>query len=371
MAEVKIERIVVDVVRIPIDPPRVSSLGTFSSDDFGIVQIFSDGLVGLGEVATLWNGGAASESRFLAEVLAPRLIGRDPRELSRNLAEIRTFRDEHLPAQAALDMALHDLNAKLLQIPVVELLGGPCRDEIVLSRSIPTGDIDRMVDRARDAVEQGFTCVKVKIGRDADTDLKRVEAIREAIGHRTLLRIDANMAWPNVSAAVREISRLEEFDIHSVEQPIAPGRPNDLRLLRQRVGVPIMADESVWSPAEAYAHLRQDAVDMINIYVAEAGGVRAAETIFRLGELAGVPCTIGAMPELGIGTAASIHLGLSVARLDIPADASGSMYHTQDIIRERFSFEGGTVRALPGVGLGVTLDSEAVNRFSTGEAMVI
>ncbi len=367
----KIERIIVDVINIPIDPPRVSSLGTFSSDQFGIVQIFADGMVGLGEVATLWNGGAIAECRFLCDILAPRLIGRDPRELTQNLLTIQTFRDEHLPAQAALDMALHDLSAKIAQLSVVDLLGGRCRKEIVLSRSIPTGEISAMAERARTAVEQGFTCVKVKIGRSAATDRMRVSAIRDAIGPDCLLRIDANMAWPNVSAAVKEISQLEQFDIHSVEQPIPPGRPDDLRLLRQRVGVPIMADESVWSPAEAYAHIRADAVDMINVYVAEAGGIRAAETIFRLGQLAGVPCTIGAMPELGIGTAASIHLGLAVAQLDTPADASGSMYHTHDVIAERFSFEGGTVTALEGVGFGVTLDAAAVKKFSIGDSIYV
>lgn len=366
-----IDRIDADVVQVPIDPPRVSSLGTFSDAQFGIVRIWSDGLVGLGEVATLWNGGAIAETRFLADVLAPRLVGRPVADLSSNIALLRTFRDEHLPARAALDMALHDLAARSQQLSVTDLLGGRRRDEIVLSRSIPTRDVDTMVELARSAAEAGFECVKVKIGQSPRLDEQRVSAIREAIGSEVKLRVDANMAWMSVADATREINRLAQYDIHSVEQPIAPGRPEELRHLREKVTVPIMADESVWSPADALAHIRADAVDMINVYVAEAGGIRAAETIFRLGELAGIGCTIGAMPELGIGTAASIHLGLAVPVLDIPADASGSMYFQHDVIAERFSFAGGRVTALEGPGLGVCLDADAMDRFSLGSTATV
>lgn len=366
-----IDRIDVRVVDIPIDPPRVSSLGTFSHDRFGIVRVHADGLVGLGEVATLWNGGAQAESRFLADVLAPRLIGRDPLQLARNLDLLATFRNEHLPARAALDMALHDLVGKARGVPVHDLLGGRRRDEIVLSRSIATGATEVMASRARAATDAGFSCVKVKIGKDAVLDRDRVAAVRTAIGPDVALRVDANMAWPTVADAARQIARLEEFDLHSVEQPIAPGRPDDLRRLRDRTTVPIMADESVWSADDALALIRADAVDMLNVYVAESGGLRPSDTIFRLGELAGVGCTIGAMPELGIGTAASVHLGLAVPRLDIPADASGSMYHQHDVIAESFTFERGRVTALDGVGLGVSLDEQAVDRFMIGSPVAI
>lgn len=366
----RIDRISVDVVAIPIDPPRVSSLGTVSEDVFGIVQVHADGVVGIGEVATLWNGGAAAESRFLIDVLAPRLLGQDATGLARNLRQLATFRDEHLPAQAALDMALHDLAAKIAGVPVHDLLGGRSRDEIILSHSIPTADPHRMADLAAAAVERGFGCVKVKIGKDSATDRERVRIVRQAIGDDTRLRVDANMAWPSVKAAAREIRRLSEFDLHSVEQPLPPGDAEQLAKLRWMVDVPIMADESVWSAREAMRHISADAVDMINVYVAEAGGLRPAESIFRISELAHVSCVIGAMPELGIGTAAAVHLGLAVPELGDYSDASGQMYHRHDVVHESFDFSDGRVTALPGPGLGVTIDPARVEAYRVGHTLI-
>ena len=102
---------------------------------------------------------------------------------------------------------------------------------------------------------------------------------------------------------MRCIDAIADFDLELVEQPLAADDLEGLRFVRERVSLPIMADESVWTPADALNCIRHQAVDVFNVYVSEAGGLGAAARIFAIAEAARLPCIIGSMPELGIGTA--------------------------------------------------------------------
>jgi muconate cycloisomerase len=135
-------------------------------------------------------------------------------------------------------------------------------------------------------------------------------------------------------------------------------------LVRRSVDTPIMADESVWGPRDAWRLLQAGAVDILNVYVAESGGLTNSSLIFRMAEVAGVPCVIGAMPELGIGTSAGVHLAVAMTNLHDPCDASGSLYQSSpDIVHETFHVEAGTIHPLPGPGLGVTLNEDVVDDY--------
>lgn len=362
----KVDSITVTVVRIPIDPPRASSLGMFGFDEFGIVELRCDnGIVGLGEIATLWDGRAAAQAHVLREVLAPRLIGEDPRRLTHCLALLRTTQERFNPAKAALDMALHDAAAQAFSVPVFALLGGLTRDSIVLSRSITMGATNDMAARAAAAVRSGFACVKVKVGRaELRDDVEVVDAVRRAIGPDVLLRVDANMAWRSAKEAARAIDALAPYELHSVEQPLPPNDLEGLAWLRRSCRVPIMVDESVWGVEDAWRVIQAGAADLVNVYVAEAGGLAAARDIFTICSLAGVRCVIGAMPELGIGTAASIHLAAAVPQLVDPCDASGTLYHEHDVVRETFDYDGGLVAVPSRPGLGVTLHPGRLREFA-------
>ena len=103
---------------------------------------------------------------------------------------------------------------------------------------------------------------------------------------------------------------------------------------------------------------------MINLYVAESGGLTNCALIFRMAEMVGVPCVIGAMPEFGIGTSAAIHLGISMTNLNDPCDACGSLYQITDIVNEQFTVKDGTISPLEGPGLGVTINWKALEKYS-------
>lgn len=125
-----------------------------------------------------------------------------------------------------------------------------------------------------------------------------------------------------------------------------------------------MADEDVWGPQDARRLLEAEAVDYLNVYVAESGGLSNCALIFRLAELYQVPCVIGAMPELGIGTAAAMHLAVSMPNLGAPCDSAGSMYHDWDIVEPWLRIEEGQAFAPSGPGLGVSLNHDAMARFA-------
>lgn len=355
----------IEAIRVTI-PSRglKSALGSFPTFDYGIVIVRTDeGIEGYGEISTLWDGASGVQCAFVTEAFRPALIGEDPLAINRCLRKMDTSFEGAWPARAAVEMALFDIAGKALNTPVYTLLGGKSRDCIVLSRSISMASPDEMAEEAKAAVANGFRCVKVKVGRPGGDDIDAVAAIRAAIGNDVLMRVDANMGWRTPKDAIRHIKAMEPYGIHSVEQPLPPSDLEALRLVRESVDTPIMVDESVWGPDDAWAILRAGAADILNVYVAESGGLTNASLIFRMAEVAGAGCVIGAMPELGIGTAAAVHLGVAMTNLHDPCDPCGVIYHDVDVIHELFTVKDGLIWPPTGPGLGVTLDYEKLEQF--------
>ena len=121
-------------------------------------------------------------------------------------------------------------------------------------------------------------------------------------------------------------------NLELVEQPLHFGDLEGLRFVREHVDTPIMVDESVWTPADALACIKAGAADVFNVYVSEAGGLFLASHIFAIAETARLPCIIGSMPELGIGTAAQAHLAFALRNLGYASDVNGFVYHSDDIV---------------------------------------
>jgi muconate cycloisomerase len=267
------------------------------------------------------------------------------------------------PAKAGLEMALFDIVGKALGTPVYNLLGGKVRERIPLSYSIPWGGSAEMAAYAKDRVAEGHRTVKVKVGRDAATDIATVKAVREAVGPDIKVRVDANMGWRSAKEAIHIITGMLPWSPELIEQPLPWREIDAMAEIRRAVPVPIMADESVWTPRDAIDVIRRGAADIVNVYVSEAGGLRAASRIFAMCEAALIPCMIGSMPEFGIGTAAHIHLGVAMTNLGPDSDACGVLYHAEDLLTEPLRIEGGFAYAPEAPGLGVTLDRAVLERW--------
>ena len=127
--------------------------------------------------------------------------------------------------------------------------------------------------------------------------------------------------------------------------------------------ITVSDDGKGMTPADAMNCVRHQTVDIFNIYVAEAGGLGSAARIFAIAEAARLPCIIGSMPELGIGTAAQAHLAFAMPNLGYASDVNGCVYHAGDVIREKLPIADGYILPPPGPGLGVSLDEDALAQY--------
>ncbi len=179
----------------------------------------------------------------------------------------------------------------------------PLRDAVPVNALVDDGPLD--VTRLR-----GFPCVKVKVGRrGVADDVRRVAAVREAVGPSVAVRIDANAAW-DVDTAVAALGKLAPFDIELVEQPVA--RLDDLARVRRQVAMPVAADESIRGVDDARRARVLDALDAVVLKVQPLGGVRPA---LRVAEAAGVPAIVTSMMETSIGLAAGLALACALPEL--------------------------------------------------------
>jgi muconate cycloisomerase len=271
----------------------------------------------------------------------------------------------HPFTKAALEMALWDILGKSAGMPLYRLLGGAVREFVPTKWSISGVEPDRAAGIARWAMEQGFTTMKVKVGIDPEQDVARVRAVREAVGPSIRLGVDANGAWPP-ALAVRMIARLTDFGIYFAEQPAPTGDPASLADVRRKASVPILADESVYSPQDALALVRAGAADAISLYVGKSAGIGPSRQIAAIAESALWGCTIGSNLELGVGTAAMIHLAVATAGLtpeEYPCDIIGPLYYTDEVLAEPLPLTGGRALPIDRPGLGVELDMEKVARY--------
>ena len=259
--------------------------------------------------------------------------------------------------KAGINSALYDLQAKALDTSVLALMGGRVNDRIPVMGTVLGIDApDRMAARAANTVAAGFRAVKVKIGENFANDLARVAAIRDAVGPKIAMRVDANDHY-HPAEAIRLIRAIERFDIEHVEQPISRRDLLGMVEIRNAVDVPIMTDDMVATPEEAMTVIRLGAADRVKIKVTKHG-LDGARLIANMLAAAGMTAVLGHVFEMGLAAVAEAHVAAAVPNLAGPHEI-GSMRpigSDADIIVEDLRAEPGFLRLPDGPGLGVTLD---------------
>ncbi len=189
-----------------------------------------DGATGVGEAVPLSLRGGASLERVLAELrlCEPLLANAPAPPKDRDPAEIRIWIDGLLhacrsqgagaPAVAAIDVALHDLAGRVSGLPLWRLLGADDPVPVRCNATIDAGEPEAVAARARAQREAGFATFKVKVGLGTEADAARIATVREAIGPRSRLRIDANGAWSPDQALAR-LAELGRHELELAEQP--------------------------------------------------------------------------------------------------------------------------------------------------------
>jgi muconate cycloisomerase len=349
-----------------IDPEIaiVSSLGPHVVGNYVLVRVTdTEGRVGLGEasVTSVWSGETqAGCLALIRDLLAPLLVGADPFDsawIERRL-EKAAFANSF--ARAALEMALLDLQGQILGVPLYRILGGrdhfPSGDPGVRLKFV-VGAVEPAVaaERAARMVSHGWQAIKVKVGKDPRGDVERLRAVRQAIGPTVFLSVDANGGY-SVDEAIRVARALEDLGVALFEQPTRRGDHHAMARVRDRSGIPIMADESCFTLLDALAIVRAEAADVLSLYPGKHGGVRATQRVAAVAEAAGLACTIGSNLEREVATAAMAHLAVSTPVIvcdRYPGDLIGPVYFEQALSTEPLRYSADRLFLPPGPGLGV------------------
>ncbi|MFO0906284.1 MAG: enolase C-terminal domain-like protein [Pirellulales bacterium] len=341
----------------------VSSLGEHLVGNYVLVRVHDDsGVSGVGEasVTSVWSGETQTGVIALVrEFLAPLVVGADPFDVDWIMRKIDRAAFANSFCKAAIECALLDLQGKLLGAPLWRLLGG--RDPAASDRGVRLkfviGKVEPAVaaERAALMVGRGWTTIKVKVGVDPRADLARMRAVREAVGPDVLLTVDANGGY-TVDQAAWAARHFESLDVALLEQPTRRGDHRAMAQVRRKVGIPVMADESVFTALDALEVLRHDAADVMSLYPGKHGGIRATQNIARMAEAAGVVCTIGSNLEREVATAAMAHLTVATPNIQcerFPGDLIGPLYFEQPLPAVPLDYRADRLflPTLPGLGI--------------------
>jgi L-rhamnonate dehydratase len=363
--QARIERVSFTKVFVPYKHVVKWSAGVRPGTTRLIAQIETqDGVIGYGETNCLWD----FVEPLFAKTITPLVLGEDAFSIERILKRIEGAGYYHhkramVAAVAALEMALWDVVGKQAGLPLSHLWGGAFRDAVPVVAYIQSNDPEMLAAEAETAISQGFQTIKLKIGMGEESDIEFVRTVRQTVGPRIRLRADVNGAWC-IGTAKRQMRKLEQYDLEYVEQPLPLEDLAGHAYLRKLSSIPIALDESAYTLQDVSAIVRAEAADVILLDPHEAGGLLPTRKAAAVAEAAGIPVTLHSGAELGISTAANLHLATTIPNLILAID---SQYpnETDDVLDERFSWEGGLMRVPAGPGLGVTPSARKMAALAT------
>ncbi len=353
----KITEIRLATISVPLRVPFKTALRTVNSVEDVIVEIHTDtGHVAYGEApptGVITGDTIGAILGALRDHIIKTMVGRDVDDFEETLQALNRCVVHNTSAKAAMDMALYDLYGQKYGIPVYKMLGGS-RSGIVTDITISVNDPEEMARDTRTAIARGYDTLKIKVGANPALDLARLTAVRQAAGADIKLRIDANQAW-SPKQAVRLLNQMQDkgLDIEFVEQPVPGADFEGLKYVTERAYVPVMADESVFSPADAMKIMQMGAADLVNIKLMKCGGLYNALKIASAAEVFGVECMIGCMLEAKVSVNAAVHLACA-KNVITKIDLDGPVLCSEDPVIGGAVFNEQNITVSNAPGLGVT-----------------
>ena len=363
----KIESVEVILLDVPTIRPHRLSVATMNQQTLVLIAIRSDdGVIGWGEATTIGGLRYGEESPESIKVnidtyIAPLLNGRPADDVAGLMALVRATVQGNRFAKCAIETALFDALAQRLGVPLSALFGGSVRDRLPVAWTLASGDTGRDIAEAEEMLERRrHRIFKLKIGaQSVEQDVAHVAAIKRAIGERGSVRVDVNQAWSE-SDAMRGMAMLELAGVDLVEQPINAHNHEGLRRLRDKRNVPLMADEALHGPADAFSLAQQHAVDVFAVKITQSGGLSGAMQVAAIAESAHVDLYGGTMLEGGIGTIASAHVFSCFSSLAWGTELFGPLLLTEEILSTPLEYKDFHLRVPTGPGLGIALDMDRV-----------
>jgi len=338
---------------VPLDKPFVIATGIATQAETMIVMIETDeGIIGYGEAepSLAVTGETIETVEAVLPLLASRLIGLNPFAIERVHKIMDRIIVRNSAAKAGIDIALYDIMAKKLGMPLYALLGGDC-NMVTTDMTVGIDEPQLMAAEAAKYKTAGYSVLKIKAGLDANADADAMRLIREAVGHDMRLRADANQGW-SVNEAIRTIDIYEKYGVEMVEQPVKYWDVDGLAYIRRRTKIAIGADESLHTPEDAMGLAKAEAADLFNIKLMKCGGIYHALRINAIAEAAGIRVMLGCMMETRIGNTAAAALVAAQSNIT-EADLDSHVYFENQGITGGFYVKDGVMHLSDAPGLGV------------------
>lgn len=344
---------------LPFREPYVTARGRLERRELLLVRLrTAGGPTGLGEAAPLALRGGATLAEIDAELrqrCAPALAGAKANagSLAGLIAAVRALGVSR-QAQAAVDLALHDLVGKVEGEPVWRLLGAAEARPVLCNATLVAGQPADVAAAAERWLDEGFGTLKLKVG--VEGDLEQVAAVRERVGPGARIRVDANGTW-SPGEAVERLDTMARHDLELAEQPAEDLA--GLARVRRAVRVPIAADESIVDADDARQAVDEGACDLATVKIAKAGGILAGLEVARE-----IPVYLSSALDGAVGIAAAAHLVQLLPNPDPTLAhglATGSLL-AATIAARGPELAGAELRLPDEPGLGVEIDELAVAR---------
>jgi L-alanine-DL-glutamate epimerase-like enolase superfamily enzyme len=383
----KLEIEAVEIIALDIIPShrRRMSTGAYVYSGKGgwagrpvMVGIRAGGITGWGEARPInpfVAETAAAMFTNMRDYYAPLLIGRDAMQIEATIRACEALLPPNPATLATIDMALHDLVGRALGVPVHTLLGGACRSEIPLEWSVSLDDEAVMVSEAVRAVEKyavEYVCIKIGPLTRKETDIRVAQAIEKELGSKVQLGVDANTCY-DVPNAIRFANRFEEI-LAYFEQPVGRTSLEEMRRIRDRTTVPVMADESVYTLNDALRVATKGAADVLTLKWYKCGGLRRCRDVAVVAEAAGLKANCaGTANGSYIEAIAAAHLCVSV-----PNHAFGAEFilglpsvNEHSVVKNRpIDVSNGVCNLPPGPGFGFEIDRNEIAKYALEHLLV-
>jgi D-galactarolactone cycloisomerase len=372
---VRIESVKATVLRARAEREVLFAIGPYDTYSFVLVDVRTDdGIHGYGEAIA--RRGAEMTKQAVESLLAPVVLGKDPRNIGRLWTDMfdQLRRWGHaggvvVEAISGVDCALWDIAGKVAGQPVWRLLHGAGREVVpVYASSVYIDDPAIMAAQAREQVDKGFCGIKVKVGRsrtghDMRQDVDALERVREAIGDSVELMIDANGAY-DAARAIQLARALDGLDVKWFEEPVPPDDRSGYLRVRAASPIPLAAGEAVFGVFGFEPLITEQLIDYAQPDLGRCGGITSAMQIASL-------CytrNTGFAPHTGFSGGLSQIAALHVAAAAPELEGLEYMFienPVRDVFVDGYPVpEDGLIRVPDSPGLGLELDLELVSHLS-------
>lgn len=360
-------------LRIPVKSPLQIAVGEQrQSIDLLIVRLHTaEGVSGLGETQAWQRQGSNETLAGLVDVLKnqliPQLIGRSVFDMAKIAQQFDAVIYGRLAAKAALLDALYDAQARLLNVPVWQLLGGRARDSIETGAVLTITQPAQAVLQAQSFYQQGYRHFSVKVGKDIRRDIQTLAALRHELGDEIRLLVDANAAL-EFDDALRLLKGIEPFNIEAAEQPLASHDIRGLAELASRSPVPLILDESITTQADLLNIIPQRIAHALHTKTAKNGGIWHIRPLWQLAHAAGWRVRPGNHPATSVATLSVAHLATAWPHSLIPSPFAQSVIHDLegDVVTEPLKVEQAQLTVSDKPGWGIELDLKLLARWRVG-----